>query len=218
MFERYPIHTLIDERCERIGIRRSELVGRCGFKNVSKGLRRLDALCNGDLASPSARMILAALPAALGVDGSEVDTAAQETAAIIARARAEEEAARQAVWRASFKPAAYLVGTESRPSSITIYGFSGGAERWLKIPLDLSKSPITFAAQALAVVRRTPTVTFFGPTKGFIVNFIPDHAVQFNTDGNVVSSFEKAYRPGEAEIFIGGQRLPTVGLFGTGLN
>jgi hypothetical protein len=60
MFERYPIHTLIENRRKTLGIRRSELTRRCGSKNVAKGLRRLDALCDGDLYSPSARMIVTA--------------------------------------------------------------------------------------------------------------------------------------------------------------
>jgi hypothetical protein len=69
--------------------------------------------------------------------------------------------------------------------------------------------------QALTVVRRTPTIPFFGPTKGFIVSYAPDRAVEFDTDGNVVASFERAYRPGESEIFIGKQRLSPrlLGLF-----
>lgn len=213
MLERYPIHVLIENQRKKLGMRRSELIRQCGFKNVTKGLRRLAALCDGDVTSPGARTILDALPLALGVEASEVEKAVAETINIITRAKAEEEAEREASWRASFEPSAYLIGTESRPSSITIYGLSGGAERWLRIPLDLSRPPITFAMQALGVVRRTPTVTFFGATKGFIVNFTPDNAVQFHADGNVVASYDRAYRPGEAEIFVGKQRL-SPGLLG----
>jgi hypothetical protein len=207
MFERYPIHTLIENRRKMLGIRRSELVRRCGFRNISKGLRRVENACHGDLDSPSAKTILAALPAALELEASEVEKAVEETADIIALARAEEEAKAETAWRASFEPAAYLIGTESRPSSITMYGMSGGAKRWLRIPLDLSKPPITFATQALAVVRRTPTAPFFGATKGFIVNFTPDHAVQFDTDGEPVASFERAYRPGEVEMALSRCRM-----------
>jgi hypothetical protein len=47
-------------------------------------------------------------------------------------ADAEREAAR----RAAFRPCAWLLGAESTPSQITIYGMTGGAER-LRIPLDL---------------------------------------------------------------------------------
>lgn len=101
-------------------------------------------------------------------------------------------------------------------AKVTIYGLSGGAERWLRIPLDLSQPPITFAVQALAAVRRTPTVPFFGTTKGFIVNSTPDNAVEFGTNGAPVQTFEKAYRPDEVEIFIGKQRVPAAGLLGAG--
>ena len=115
-------------------------------------------------------------------------------------------------------PSAYLVGTESRPSSITIYGLGGGAERWLKIPLDLSQPPVTFAAQALAVVRKTPTITFFGATTGFIVNYTPDRAVAFNNGGDVIACYEKAYHPGEVEFFIGKQKVTETWLLERGRN
>jgi hypothetical protein len=216
MFERYSIHNLIETRRASLDIGRGELARRCGFTNVAKGIRRLDALFDGDLISPGAKAIIAILPAALELDANEVEKVVEETADLIARAKAAEDTKREAAWRAAFKPAAYLVGTESWPSSITIYGMSGGAERWLRIPLDLSQPPITFVPQALAVVRRTPTVPFFGATKGFIVNFTPDNAVEFDTNGAPIQTFEKAFLPGEIEIFIGKQRVPAASLLGAG--
>ena len=41
-----------------------------------------------------------------------------------------------------------FAGDDTRPSSIASFGLTGGAERWLKIPLDLSQHPVTFALQA----------------------------------------------------------------------
>lgn len=208
MAERYPIHELIEAHRESLGIRRGELARRCGFKNLSKGVGRIDGVCHGDLDSPAARMVLAALPAALGIDAEEVARAVKATAEIVAREEQKAAAECEAAWRASFKPCAYLVGTTSRPSQITIYGLSGGAERWLRIPLDLSQSPVTFAAQALAVVERTPTVPFFGPTTGFIVNYTPDRAVRFDLEGAAVEQFGRAYDPGTVEVFVGKQKIP----------
>jgi hypothetical protein len=43
------IQVLIDERSRELGLSRSELVQRCGYKNISKGIRRLDELYAGDL-------------------------------------------------------------------------------------------------------------------------------------------------------------------------
>jgi hypothetical protein len=167
---RLPIHDLVETRLKELGIRRSEVVRRCGFKNVDKGLRRLEAVCGGDLDYVSARMVLNALPTALEVEEGVVDVAVRQSAALIDQSKRMAAAEREAAWRASFKPHALLVGTETRPSSITMFGFSGGPERWLRIPLDRSQPTLTYAAQALEVVRKTPVVMFFGPTTGFIVS------------------------------------------------
>jgi hypothetical protein len=55
----------------------------------------------------------------------------QQLAELARIAEQEEEAA----WRATFQPCAYLVGRAERPSSICIYGLSGGADRWFKFSL-----------------------------------------------------------------------------------
>ena len=117
-----------------------------------------------------------------------------------------------ALFRASFKPAAYLLGSSNRPSQILIFGLTGGVERWLKIPLDLSEPPITYAEQALAVVRKTPIVQFFGPTTGFIVNYTPDHAVRFDLEGKPVETLARAYRPGEVTLYLGSRAISPVSL------
>jgi hypothetical protein len=81
-------------------------------------------------------------------------------------------------------------------------------ERWLKIPLDTSQSPISYAERALAVVRKTPVVEFFGPATGFVVNYTPDHAVRFDLQGRAVETLAQAYRPGEVTLYIGGRKIP----------
>ena len=160
-----PLPKLIEGRTRQLGLRRSELVARCGYKNITKGLRRLDEVNTGNL--ERAAGLLKGLPVGLELAPEVVQRAVDETIWQIA---AEEDAR----WRASFEPAAYLLGTSNRPSQIWAFGISGGADRWLKIPLDLTLGPESFAYQALSVVRRTPQVQFFGPTTGFIVNYTPD--------------------------------------------
>jgi hypothetical protein len=54
---------------------------------------------------------------------------------------------------------------DARPSSITIFALTGDAERCLKIPLDVSQCPATFALQAL-FVRKTPVVAGLRPDHG----------------------------------------------------
>jgi hypothetical protein len=101
----------------------------------------------------------------------------------------------EAAWRASFKPAAYLLGTSKVPSQIFFFGLTGGAERWLKIPLDLSQPEVTYAEQAFSVVRRTPVVEYFGPTTGFVVNYSSDLAVRFDLDGQPVQPYRGLTHP-----------------------
>jgi hypothetical protein len=204
---RLPIHKLVETRLKELGIRRSELTHRCGFKNVNKGIRRIEAMCAGDLESPSTRMIVKALPAALEMSEEIVDATVRGTAVLLEQNERRAAAERDVAWRAAFKPQAYLCGTEARPSSITMYGFSGGPERWLKIPLDCSQPPVTYATQAQAVVRKTPVVTFFGPTTGFVVNYTPDCAVRFDLDGNPVEVIPRAYSPGEVALQIGSSKI-----------
>jgi hypothetical protein len=42
-----PIKTLISNRCDALSLRLSDLVRRCGYKNISKGLRRLESVQQG---------------------------------------------------------------------------------------------------------------------------------------------------------------------------
>jgi hypothetical protein len=142
-------------------------------------------------------MVLDNLAVALEVDKVVVENAIAATAQVIADANRLAEANRDAAWRASFKPHAYLVGSQNRPSQITFYGMTGGPERWLKMPLDLSQPPVTYAVQAHEFVAKTPFVPFFGKTTGFIVNYTPDSAVSFDLHGNPVEHFDKAYIPGQ---------------------
>ena len=158
-------------------------------------------------------MILTALPAALEVEKGIVGAVVRETAEALDQISRQATADREAAWRASFKPNAYLCGSQERPSSITMCGVTGGPERWLKISLDCSRPPVTYAKQALAVVQKTPTISFFGRTTGFIINYSPDHAVRFDLDGNPVEVFSRAYSPAQIESQIGRRRI-SAGSFG----
>jgi hypothetical protein len=192
------IQILIDERCRERDLSRSELVRRCGYKNVSKGLHRLDELYGGDLQRTT--HLLAGLPTALELSPDIVQQALNETKQKLKERAAWAAAEAEAAWRAAFKPHGILLGTQERPSQIFIFAVAGGAERWLKIPLDLSQPPVTYADQALTIVRKTPSVQFFGRTTGFIVNYTPDHAVRFDCEGRPLETLMRAYRPGEATV------------------
>ena len=134
---------------------------------------------------------------------------------MIADANRLAEAKRDAAWRESFKPHAYLVGSPKSSVANHVLRY----HRWCrairsKIPLDLSHPPVTYAVQAHEFVAKTLFVPYHGRTTGFIVNYTPDSAVRFDLDGNPVEHFNRAYIPGQVGVFIGKQKLPARGLFG----
>ena len=59
-----PIKTLISNRCDDLSLRPSELVRRCGYKNISKGLRRLESVQQGCFKGNEA--LIQALPSCIG--------------------------------------------------------------------------------------------------------------------------------------------------------
>jgi hypothetical protein len=144
---------LIDERRRELRVSRSELARRCGYKNVSKGIRRLDELYAGDLHRTT--HLLVGLAIALELSPDIVERALKDTNQQLEKRAVRAAAEAEAACRAAFKPHGILLGTQERPSQIFIFAVTGGAERWLKIPLDFSHPPVTYAEQALAVVRKT---------------------------------------------------------------
>jgi hypothetical protein len=99
MFDLYPIHDLIENQSKQLRLRRSELARRCGFKNLDKGLRRIEGVCHGDLDSQGAKMVIDALPTALEVDKDVVEEAITATVEMIAEAKRLGEAKQDAAWR-----------------------------------------------------------------------------------------------------------------------
>jgi hypothetical protein len=195
------IQVLIEGRSLELGLSRSELVRRCGYNNITKGIRRLDELYAGDLQRTTS--LLSGLAIALELSLDVVQRALNETHQQLEERASRAASKAEATWRAAFKPHGILLGTDTRPSQLLFFAITGGAERWLKIPLDLSQSPVTYAEQALAVVRKTPFVQFFGRTMGFIVNYTPDHAVRFDCEGRPIETLTRAYRPGEVGVTLG---------------
>jgi hypothetical protein len=195
------IQVLIEDRSRELELSRSEVVRRCGYKKITKGIRRLDALYAGDLKETT--FLIAGLAIALEVSPDIVQRAVNQTLQQLEERASCSAAETEAAWRAAFKPHGVLLGTEERPSQILFFAITGGAERWLKIPLELSQPPVTYAEQALAVVRNTPFVRFLGRTTGYIVNYSPDHAVRFDREGQSIETLTRAYRPGEVTVSLG---------------
>jgi hypothetical protein len=87
------------------------------------------------------------------------------------------------------------------------------------IRFDDSKPPLTYIGQAIEALPNKVRegrdgrkyVTFFGEALGVIINYSPDKALRCDLGGRPLEVLEKAYRPGDVALSIGGRPVsPTV--------
>jgi hypothetical protein len=194
----FPIKLLIEDRRRLLGLTRRDVVRRAGYRNVSKGLRRLDELLAGEWRK--ARGLIDRLPAALGMPAETVNEAVSET-------DRQMRAAEDAAWRAAFKPHAIILTEHTRPTQITFAAICG-ADRKLRIEFEPGSNRISYIRQALDQVRRRSPIEFYGRAIGVIVNYSPDDAVRFDLTGNALEVLPAAYRPDELTVSIGGRPVP----------
>jgi hypothetical protein len=77
------------------------------IKNIAKGIRRIDALCEGDI--EGTKRFLGALPQALETSAETVTLALDQTVHEIELAEKRESEARDKIWRENFCPHAIIL-------------------------------------------------------------------------------------------------------------
>ena len=152
-FESEPlsITTLITSRRQELGLTHAQLVKRAGYKNVTKGIRRLEGLLAGDL--KTSRSLIQGLPAALNLPADLINRAVEETRRQIEQARYRAAQEEEAAWRASFKPHAIILTERNRPEPIFVAAFIG-VERLLRVDFDLEGDRESYVQKALQGVQR----------------------------------------------------------------
>lgn len=193
----YPLPELIARRSRELDLMRTQLVLRMGYANVTKGLRRLAAIEHGDLRHSG--QFHGALAAALEIPPEAVEDA-------FAATRAALDAEKEAAYRDAFRPHAVILTERSIPSPIFVAAFMG-VERLLRIRLDTDAAPAAFSQQARELLPEDG-VPAFGRIIGYVVNYSPDEAVQFDLEGREVARFGRAIRLGQTTVRIGGRTVP----------
>jgi hypothetical protein len=97
---KFPISSLISSRCRELDLRPVELIRRCGYRNISKGLRRLESLSQGYFEGTEG--LICGLPVGLEVPAEVVREAVERTKRQISEAM-------EAAWRAAFRPHAIIM-------------------------------------------------------------------------------------------------------------
>ena len=193
-----PLATLITDRLIQLGINTHGLAARLGYANTNKGARRLTSLMNGQLAGHD--QILSRLATALELPSTEVAHAVLTTRVRLEQnlRRAEEVAERD--YRARFVPHAVILTERHLPAQIAFCAFTRG-ERALHVDLELSQPRASYVRQAMAEIdcrtdRRRREIAFFGPVRGFAVNYAWCRAVRFDLDGRALELLPSAVRIG----------------------
>ena len=189
------IAALIRSRMTELGLSRGELVKRLGYKNVAKGIRRIDVLCAGDI--EGTKHFLDVLPQALELSEETVKRALDQTVRELELAEQQEADARDKIWRETFRPHAIILTERSVPSPIFVAAMIG-VEKLLRIDLDATQGPVSFVRQVLDCLPEK--VPAFGKTVGFVINYSPDQAVRFDRNGQANAIPKEAVRPGTAVL------------------
>ena len=156
-----PIATLLDSVPLRLG----DIARRMGYANINKGVRRLQALKQGD--ASCAKALVPALAGAIGREPAEVWKAVADTRHVL-------WARRDRQYRANFQPHAIWLGERTRPSPVI------GVNRK---PLLLDPALPPWEMVARAVASAPPGVPLLGRTTGFWLNYTPDLAVRYDLQG-----------------------------------
>jgi hypothetical protein len=196
------IFTLIRSRMTELGLSPGEFAKRLGYKNIAKGVRRIDALCDGDL--EGTKQFLDVLPQALETSADTVTRALDQTVREIELAEKQEDEAHDKIWRETFRPHAVILTERTVPSPIFVATMVG-VEKLLRIDLDATQGPATFVRQVLNhLPERVPA---FGNTIGFVINYSPDKAIRFDLNGQPIAILDEAVRPGTAVLRLKGRPI-----------
>ena len=188
------LQTLISETMAAKDLRKAQIVSLLGFKNITKGIRRLDAFVADGVDSPG---MLDRLPSALGVPAETVHTAYEQT---LDHMRAEAEAQRSAHLerlRAEFRPHVRVKTVRTVPSPIFVVAMTGGPDRWLRInlPEEIIAFPEHSQIEQVAEIIRQHHAEHkgwagpFGSINGYYYRSEFEIAVEFSVIGEVIGPY-----------------------------
>jgi hypothetical protein len=201
------IAALIRSRLTELGLSRGEFAKRLGYKNIAKGIRRIDDLCEGNI--EGTKQFMEVLPQALETSAEIVTLALDQMVREIELAEQQKAEARDKIWRENFRPHAIILTQRTVPSPIFVAAIIG-VEKLLRIDLDAAQGPVSFVRQVLD--RLPEWVPAFGKPIGFVINYSPDKAVRFDPNGQPIAILDKAVRPGTAVLRLGGRPIPAEAL------
>jgi hypothetical protein len=211
----YPISQLISRIIFDSGLSRAQFVQTLGYRNVPKGLRRLDAWLDHGEGDPGTMDRIGAAYATR-FDPIEMSLALAATAAI-KRAEADSaEAERLKAEYERFRPFIHVEGETNVPSGITIFAMTGGDWNLIELPEEIMDLSLVEQMPALADLMRAylegygGQCPFFGRVTGFrLVRW--RESVRFTVDGDFIEVVPGRFRRAQTTLTIGNQSVEIAG-------
>ncbi len=198
----YPITIVLRRLLEEAGLDRDGLILALGYRNLQRGRRRLDAwMDQGEGYERIIKQIAAAYPGHADALHSAVAAMpeikkAEWDVAFLERCKAEE---------GTFRPYVHADAESTRPSSICMYGLTGGRWNYIEIPQATLDSPIEEQLAELPALmlayrqRHNGFCPFFGKLTGFKFVRLLDY-YQFDAEGRFLEHVGKPFRRGTCSV------------------
>jgi len=200
----YPISQLISRIMTDSGLSRPQFVTSLGYRNLERGLRRLNPWIDQ---GEGFALIIKQIAASYPLHSVEI----QKAVAITAETKAAEA---ESAWIESlkaeagtFRPYIQVEGETTIPSSICIFGVSGGRWNLIDIPRPILELAVEEQLDALPELmcgylkEHGGNCPFFGKATGFrFVRFL-DY-FQFDKEGRLIELVNKPFRRGHCSVSI----------------
>jgi len=186
---RSPLAKLIDDALAAKDWTKAELLRRVGYRNIGKGVNRLDAAVRTGLCPPS---LVEGLARALELPRGMIELALQATFADGARQAEECAARRREEAKVAFRPYIFVRTERARPEPIHLAVLFHDAWKLLSLPSGISDWTMPVQVRFVGdLVRRhfagkKGALPLFGQITGYEYRYAFDRALGFASDGRVI--------------------------------
>lgn len=205
----YPISKIILQAISGSKENKLRIVNKLGYKNISKGLRRLDRLIYLGWCPESMRDRISYV---LGLNPEVIEQAFKDTVTQKEEEEEESRVRREEYYRSSFQPHIWILHEFEKPplGSICIVGFIG-VERWkvLKLPKDIGCKPwsqqFRLVRENIREHQQSEDVGrgIFGKVLGYLYRNTYDKGFLFANDGALLQIFSPRLFNPDLNISVG---------------
>ncbi len=172
----YPIEELIQNRMKELGLTRSEVARRVGYKNLSKGVRKLQEYMVDGVPSG---LYDNDFWQAIEVDRNLYQDTLQRTWDLMEQEEQEHARRLEELMQKNYTPHLYVVTERWRPSNLTICAFLG-LHRYKKEPLPQNFNSLTEKGRGEAIQQAIRsslshyhgTIPLYGNIRGFLLHTV----------------------------------------------